>query len=78
MTGLKIRKIPDRTPVKITLSLPPEIHSDLLIYAEIYQKEHGSVETPQILAVQMITSFIQSDGGFRKAKQLMPEKENTI
>jgi len=78
MTGLKIKKIPDRTPVKITLSLPPEIYSDLLIYAEIYQKEHGSVETPQILAVQMITAFIQSDSGFRKAKQLMSEKGNAV
>ncbi|PHZ86751.1 DUF2274 domain-containing protein [Paremcibacter congregatus] len=69
MSLLRIKKITDRTPVKITLSLPPETHSDLLKYAEIYRQEHSCTETPQVLAVHMITAFIQSDNGFKKAKQ---------
>ncbi len=69
MTSLKMKKIPDRTPVKITLSLSPGVHSDLLKYAEIYQHHHGRSEMPQVLAAQMIEIFMQSDSGFRKAKQ---------
>ena len=46
MTGLRLKKITDRTPVKITLALPPEVHADLLKYAEIYRKEHGSQDAP--------------------------------
>ncbi len=78
MTGLKIRKIPDRTPVKITLALPPDVHADLLRYAEIYRHEHGSEETPLLLAAHMIAIFMQCDSGFRKAKQQMPKKGNAV
>jgi hypothetical protein len=68
MTTLKIRKIPDRIPVKISLNLPPEVYRDLIKYAEIYKQEHGSVETPQLLASQMIAIFMQNDSGFKRAK----------
>lgn len=73
MIPLKIKKIPDRTLVKINLNLPPEVHRDLLKYAEIYKQQHGTAETPQLLAAQMIAAFMQNDSGFRKAKQSLPE-----
>lgn len=76
MTGLRLKKIADKTPVKITLSLPPEVHADLLIYAEIYRKEHGSQETQQVLAAQMIATFMQGDTQFRKDKRSLLENLN--
>lgn len=73
MTKLRIGKIPDRTPIKINLNLPPEVHRDLLKYAEIYKQQHGSTETPQLLASQMIAAFMQNDSGFKRAKQSLAE-----
>ncbi len=72
MTGLRLKKIADKTPVKLTLALPPEVHADLLRYAEIYRKEHGSQETPQVLASHMVAIFMQGDSQFRKAKNTTP------
>lgn len=71
MTSLKLKKIPDNTPVKLALTLPPEVHADLLLYAEVYSQEHGLQETPSILASHMIAVFMAADSGFRKAKQTM-------
>ena len=53
MTHLKLKKILDRTPVKINLSLSPETHEELLLYSEFYRDAHGTEETPQTLASQI-------------------------
>ena len=72
MTSLKLKKIPDSTPVKLSLTLLPDVYADLLLYAEIYKQEHGQQETPPTLASHMIAGFMAADSGFRKAKQAMP------
>ena len=35
MTGLRLRKLPDRTPVKLTVSVAPELHQALLDYPKL-------------------------------------------
>ena len=38
MPELRLRKLPDRTPVKVTISLSPELNQALLDYAALYRE----------------------------------------
>lgn len=69
MTELKLAKLPDRTPVKITITLPPELNHALRQYAEIYRAAYGEAESVADLIPYMLTSFLGDDRGFAKARK---------
>jgi hypothetical protein len=64
MAGLKLAKLPDRTPVKITIAVPPELNQSLSQYAELYTQAYGEIELVQNLIPAMLASFLQSDRAF--------------
>ena len=66
---LKIGKLPDTTPIKITVALEPELQSDLQTYAEIYQQTYGDKASIAALIPVMLRSFMTSDAGFRRARK---------
>lgn len=69
MAELKLRKLPDRTPVKITISISPELNQALGAYAEMYRETYGEAEPVQELIPAMLMSFLDSDRAFAKARQ---------
>jgi hypothetical protein len=64
MTELKLARLPDRTPVKVTISLPPDLHQALGAYAEMYLEAYGEAEPVQELIPAMLASFLDSDRAF--------------
>ena len=72
MGDLKLAKLPDRTPVKVTISISPDLRQALGAYAELYRDTYGEVEPMQELIPAMLASFLESDRAFvlrrRKAK----------
>jgi hypothetical protein len=38
MPELRLPRLPDRTPVKITISISPDLHQALTDYAALYQE----------------------------------------
>ena len=38
MTDLKLARLPDRTPVKLTISISPDLADALGIYAALYRE----------------------------------------
>jgi hypothetical protein len=66
---LRLSKLPDRTPVKISISVPPELHAALAAYADTYQAAYGSAESIAELIPYMVAAFIESDNGFKKARR---------
>lgn len=76
---LKLPKLPDRTPVKLTLSLSPELHERLLSYAALYRATYGEVEAVADLIPYMLDAFLDSDRAYAKARKedLPPIKEAT-
>jgi hypothetical protein len=64
MAELKLAKLPDRTPVKMTLSLPPELSQALHLYAEAYSETYGEPEPVAELIPAMLASFLDSDRAF--------------
>jgi hypothetical protein len=66
---LKLARIPDRTPVKLTIVIPPELNDALKDYAAAYQEAYGTGEPVTELVPAMLASFIDSDRDFARARQ---------
>ena len=69
MPDLKLAKLPDRTPVKLTISVAPELHRALEDYARIYQEVHGVAEPVIELVPAMLASFLDSDRTFHRRRR---------
>ena len=64
MAMLKLARIPNRTPVKINISISPELHQALAAYAELYAATYGSAEPMNELIPAILASFLESDRAF--------------
>lgn len=68
MADLKLGKLPDRTPVKLAITVTPDLHRALTDYAALYANIYGSEETVAELIPAMLAAFLESDRGFAKAR----------
>jgi hypothetical protein len=66
---LKLGKLPDRTPVKLTILVPPELHEALGDYAAAYREAYGSEEPIAELVPAMLASFLEGDRAFARGRQ---------
>lgn len=64
MAAIKLSKLPDRTPVRLTISLKPELHRALSDYAAAYEREYDQKETVADLIPAMLAGFLESDRDF--------------
>lgn len=69
MPELKLSKLPDRTPVKLNISITPDLNQALSDYADIYRELYGQAEAVTDLIPHMLRAFLESDRGFAKARQ---------
>jgi hypothetical protein len=74
MIELKLAKLPDRTPVKIMISVSPDLGRALADYAELYAQAYGAAEPVQELIPAMLESFLENDRGFTRARRHEREK----
>jgi len=79
MADLKLTKLPDRTPVKLTITVTPELHHALADYAALYNQAYGQPEPVAELVPHMLSAFLASDRGFAKARTALPRaKRNDV
>ncbi|MEO8455584.1 MAG: DUF2274 domain-containing protein [Sphingomicrobium sp.] len=69
MGGIKLGRIPDRTPVRITISVPPELGQTLNDYSDFYAQSYGVAEPLSELIPAMLQSFVDGDHAFRRARR---------
>jgi hypothetical protein len=69
MTDLKLPKLPDRTPVKLTITLPPDLRNALDDYAEAYEQSYGEKEPIAELIPAMLAAFLRSDRSFTRRRK---------
>lgn len=67
MVDIKLPKLPDRTPVKLTISVPPDLNRQLNDYSEFYAAAYGVKESVSDLIPAMLASFLDSDRQFQRA-----------
>jgi hypothetical protein len=68
MTTIRLAKLPDRTAIKLTVAVLPELHKRLSDYAEFYRQTYGSDEPVAELVPAMLSAFLDSDRAFCRAK----------
>lgn len=73
MSDLKLARLPDRTPVKLTVSIAPDLQHALADYATIYQQTYGDEQAIADLVPHMLAAFLASDRGFAKAREGLAE-----
>jgi len=72
--ALRIGKLPDLTPIKMTIQVDPETHRMLADYACIYAQNYGEEVAPATLVPSMLATFLASDNGFKKARKALSAK----
>lgn len=72
MPDLKLARLPDRTPVKITIALQPDLHQALADYAGLYAETYGQPEPVAELIPAMLVSFLEGDRAFAKRRRGLP------
>ncbi|MEG8048994.1 DUF2274 domain-containing protein [Sphingomonas aurantiaca] len=73
MTDIKLARLPDRTPVRVAISVPPDLQKALADYAAIYQQTYGEEQSVADLIPHMLAAFLTSDRGFAKAREGLAE-----
>lgn len=74
MPELKLDRLPDRTPVKLTITMTPDLARALADYAEVYRAAYGQREKVEELIPFMLEKFIEGDRGFAKARKALVER----
>jgi hypothetical protein len=74
MAELRLGKLPDRTPVKLTITVMPELNDTLRDYARCYAETYGSDEAITELIPHMLAAFLAADRGFAKARERLGER----
>ncbi|MDC7675147.1 DUF2274 domain-containing protein [Asticcacaulis machinosus] len=61
MADLKLPKLPDRTPVKLTIVIGSELNEALKAYADRYAQAYGAREPVVELIPFILEAFLVSD-----------------
>lgn len=69
MADIKLAKLPDRTPVKMTISMSPDLHQTLVDYAALYAEAYGRDEAVTELIPAILANFLESDRAFIRSRR---------
>ena len=69
MADLKLPRLPDRTPIKLAISIMPDLLEALNAYAEAYESAYGRRESVPDLIPFMLSGFLASDRSFSRARK---------
>lgn len=69
MPELKLAKLPDRTPVKLAITVTPDLHQMLQQYADAYEATYGARESVPDLIPFMLDGFLASDRSFHQTRK---------
>ena len=68
MPDLKLAKLPDRTPMKLAITIAPDLHQALQEYAALYASAYGREEPVAELVPAMLAAFLDGDRAFARSR----------
>ena len=68
MADIRLKQLPERTPVKLTISLMPDLHTRIGEYAAFYRAQYGHDEPVAELIPAMLAAFLDSDRAFMRSR----------
>ncbi|MDB5711674.1 MAG: hypothetical protein JWL96_3744 [Sphingomonas bacterium] len=69
MPEIKLARLPDRTTMKLAISVMPDLHQALNEYVDAYEAAYGQRESVADLIPFMLASFLESDRAFAAARK---------
>ena len=78
MTALKLAQLPDRVPVKIAITVQPDLKKALDDYALLYARTYGADEQVSELIPYMLETFLKADAAFRKGRKELQEMPSQL
>jgi hypothetical protein len=69
MSALKLAQLPDRVPVKLSITIQPELKKALDDYALLYARNYGAEESVTELIPYMLEAFLRADAAFRNGRK---------
>lgn len=69
MPALKLSKLPERTPIKLSVTVSPDLYAALAAYAELYAEAYGGMEPIGELVPAMLAAFLESDREFARRRR---------
>lgn len=76
MAELKLARLPDRTPVKLAISVMPDLRAALVDYAALYEEAYGEKASVADLVPAMLEAFLASDRAFGKTRSRRAARSN--
>ena len=67
--AIKLPRLPERTPVKLAISLTPALADDLAAYAKLYEETYGREEALADLIPAMLSAFLDGDRAFSRGRR---------
>jgi hypothetical protein len=64
MPELKLPRLPDRNPVKLTITLAADLNQSLKDYSDLYARTYGTSESVTDLIPYILEAFLVSDKAF--------------
>lgn len=68
MADIRLKQLPERTPVKLTINLMPDLHARIGEYAAFYREQYGREESVAELIPAMLAAFLDSDRAFVRSR----------
>ena len=69
MSALRLAQLPDRVPVKLAITVQPELKKALDDYALLYARNYGAEESVVELIPYMLEAFLKADAAFRAGRK---------
>jgi hypothetical protein len=76
MAGIKLCKLADTIPVKLSITVSPDLHAALADYAALYAHTYSTTATVAELMPPMLAGFLESDREFQKARSRLGAMAN--
>jgi len=70
MPDLKLARLPDRTPIKLAITITPDLYQSLQEYAALYASAYGREEPVAELVPAMLTAFLEGDRAFARSRAI--------
>lgn len=69
MSEIRLARLPDRTPIKLSIQVLPDLDQALRDYAAAYEAAYGKAEAVADLIPYMLWAFLESDRGFTRTRK---------
>ncbi|MBA4757302.1 MULTISPECIES: DUF2274 domain-containing protein [Sphingosinicella] len=71
---IRLPKLPDKTPIKLAITIMPDLDEKLRAYAGLYKDFYGNEESVSSLVPAILDAFLEGDREFSRRRKKLGAK----